>query len=276
MIFDTHAHYNLDCFDANREALFQQMKDTGIDKVICPSIGFAENAQMLHKLESYGWITFAVGIHPSRTPLLDWDDEFIEAELRRMASHPRVVAIGELGLDYHSGLENHPHFIEREMLWFHRQLSIATEAKLPLVLHIRSSAERPGRANEDAIRILQDDSQPHSGVVHCYNSDYETACRFLDIGDYVFGIGGCLTYENMDALRQAVIKLPLDRLVLETDAPFLVPTGCSGKRNTSLNLPTVIQLIADLKKVSVETVEQVTYKTAIQMFPMRKCMEDLG
>ena len=266
MIFDTHAHYNLTCFDQNREVLFQKMKEAGVEKVLCPSISFEENQRMLDTLAPYGQVLFAVGIHPTRTPLFDWSDGYMDGELRRLAARPRVAAIGELGLDYHRGLENHPDLIARERCWFQRQLNIASDLELPLVLHIRSSPEHPHRAYRDALEILRAQPRAFSGVLHCYNSDYETACRFLEGGDYRFGIGGCLTYEGMDHLRQAVAKLPLERILLETDAPFLPPRGCPEKRNTSLNLPAVIQLIAELKHCSPETVEQTTFETAEQLF----------
>lgn len=266
MIIDTHAHYNLSCFDQTRERLFSAMKEAGIEKVLCPAIDFESNEQMMNLLNSYDWIVFAIGIHPSRTPMYDWDDNFLDKELRRMAANERVAAIGELGLDYHHIRADQIDFVNREKEWFQRQLNIARDFVLPLVLHIRSSAEQPEQADRDAISILQEQAYSYEGVVHCYNSGYDIACQYLDVGNYYFGIGGSVTYPQADSLRDAVRKLPLERLVLETDAPFVKPVGCTGKRNTSLNLPVVIQTIAELKNLSPEQVEISTAQNAESLF----------
>lgn len=265
MIFETHAHYDLPQYDNDREALFERLNNANIGRIVCPAIGFESNRQMLKVLKPYQKVSFAVGIHPSRTPLEGFQDDEMEMELRKLTTAPRVVAIGELGLDYHGGLMEHTDFIERQRVWFRRQLGIARESGLPLVLHLRSENEQSEQALWDGLAILQEQSHRYKGVVHCFHDSYDVAKRYLDAGEYYFGIGGVLLFAGQEIFRDAVKKLPLDCLVLETDSPFLSPKG-KRERNTSLILPDVIRLIAELKHCDAETVEAVTTENAERLF----------
>lgn len=265
MIFETHAHYDLPQFDRDRDELIAGLRAAGIGPIVVPAIGFDSNQQMMRVMEPYDDVWFSVGIHPSRTPVDSTLDEEMDAALRQLAAHPRVVAIGELGLDYHNGLGAQPDLIQRQREWFRRQLAIARDTNLPLVLHLRSDNERPEQALWDGLHIIGESGHEYRGIVHCFHDSYQTAKGFLDAGEYYFGIGGVLAFEHQEVFRDAVARLPLETLVLETDAPFLHPMG-RRERNTSLILPDVVKLIAELKGCTTEKVEEVTTENAQRLF----------
>lgn len=265
MIFETHAHYDLPQFDDDRCELMKKLRESGIGPIVVPAIGFESNRQMMKVMEPFDDVWFAVGIHPTRTPVEAYADEEMDAVLRQLTAHPRVAAVGELGLDYHNGLGDHPDMMKRQREWFYRQLAIAGDARLPLVLHLRSDEKAPEQAFLDGLNILQEDGRDHRGIVHCFHNSYDTAKRFLDAGEYCFGIGGVLAFEHQEVFRDAVARLPLESMVLETDAPFLSPMG-KRERNTSLILPEIVKLIAELKHCTPEKVEQVTTENARRLF----------
>lgn len=265
MIFETHAHYDLSQFDRDRKELIAALRGKGIGSIVVPAIEFESNRRMMKVMEPFDDVWFAVGIHPSRTPVDSSADEEMDSVLRQFAAHPKVVAVGELGLDYHNGLGEQTDLIQRQKEWFRRQLAIARDVNLPLVLHLRSENGQSEQALLDGLEMLREDSCQYKGVVHCFHNSYEVAKRFLDNGDYWFGIGGVLAFEKQAVFRDAVARLPLESLVLETDAPFLSPKG-KQERNTSLILPEVVKIIAELKHCSAEQVEQVTAENAQRLF----------
>ncbi len=257
-MIDSHAHYDYVKFDGDRDKILDACKTAGIDGVLNPAITIESNFQMRKKLERYDWIYYAVGIHPKR--LGEWDSKkncFWHDILENCVNEKHVVAIGELGLDY----SQNPSDAEKlqQEYWFRSLLDLGKLKKLPLVLHIRD-------AHEDAISILREYPLEQSGVVHCFCGDLETARIYVEELGLYLGIGGKVTYPTEEALRHAVTHIPLERILLETDAPFVKPKDCVGKRNTSLNLPVIVKEIAQLKGISEEEVVAVTMKNTKDLF----------
>ncbi|MGN1411275.1 MAG: TatD family hydrolase [Oscillospiraceae bacterium] len=256
MIFDTHTHYDYKNFNLNRDVLLNEMYQKGITKIVNPAISFDSNITMREKLEKYPWIFFTTGIHPKYITEEQYVGEDIQHEkaIREFAKDIRTVAIGETGLDYHYSQV----FKERQAFWFRKQINIALDTNLPLILHIRE-------ADEDAIKILKDyPFKENFGIVHCFNSSYEIAKTYIDMG-FLLGIGGTITLLDKEYLRDVVKNIPLESIVLETDAPFIKPLNWEGS-NTSLSLPIVAQTIADVKKIPIESVYQKTFDTASKLF----------
>lgn len=256
MIFDTHAHYDHKRFNSTRDNLLNELYSNNIVKVVNPAIDYESNFTMQETLQDYSWIYFAVGIHPKMITQENHNNEDIEREesLRNLVKTSRVVAIGETGLDYHYSTE----FKSRQILWFHKQIQISQDTKLPLILHIRE-------ADNDAINILKEYSfNQNAGIVHCFNGDYQLAKTYLDMG-FLLGIGGTITYPDMYELQNVIKNIPLSSIVLETDSPFVKPLGWIGKNN-SLSLPLTIKSIADIKNVDYQTVEDITFENASKLF----------
>lgn len=252
MIFETHAHYDDKAFDEDRELLIGQLQKAGIGCVVNIGASLESCKTTIKLMEKYDFFYGALGVHPSETAELN-EDNF--AWLFRQCELKKCVAVGEIGLDYYW---DEP---ERELQkkWFRRQLCMAKELGLPVVIHSRDAAQ-------DTIEIMREEQADKiGGVVHCFSYTKETAQIFLDMGFYI-GVGGVITFKNGKKLREAVEKIPLERIVLETDSPYLSPEPNRGKRNSSLNLPYVAEQIAAIKGVSVKEVENVTYENALKLY----------
>ncbi len=252
MIFETHAHYDDKAFDEDREELIGQLQPAGIGCVV--NIGASLNSckKTIELMEKYNFFYGAIGVHPSDTAELD-EENF--AWLSEQCRREKCVAVGEIGLDYYW---DEP---EREIQkkWFRRQLRLAKELGLPAVIHSRDAAQ-------DTIEIMKEEhAEEIGGVVHCFAYTKETAQIFLDMGFYI-GVGGVVTFKNGKKLKETVEAIPLERIVLETDSPYLSPEPNRGKRNSSLNLPFVVEQIAAIKGVSPEEVERVTYENALKLY----------
>lgn len=258
-MIDTHTHYDHELFNTTREKILTDCHNSGIEYMINAAISFETNKTMREKLSKYPWISYGIGIHPSCVGETDEvRDAMWECEIRKMADESGVVAIGETGLDYHN--KNRDEVNPRQTFWFKKLLSIAEEKKLPVILHIRE-------ADEDGMEILKEFSLNDSGVVHCFKSDWKAAQFYLDKGLYL-GIGGAVTHPKNIALRDAVQKIPLDRIVLETDAPYVKPLNCQSEVNTSLELPKVVQVLSELKGISCEEIIGKTTENAKRLFQL--------
>lgn len=262
MYIDSHCHYDLANFNADREALLKTMKLAGIGAVVVPAILAESNINMRTKLDAfcssdaYPKIYYAAGIHPTRV----WKNgEMCDATRMKFildaVNKEGTVAVGETGLDYHLPYITDA-LIEKERFWFEFQLCLAEERSLPLILHIRDAAK-------DALAILSSHNLANGGVAHCFDGDMAEAERYLSLGLHL-GIGGAIF--SSDALCEVVAKAPLDRLLLETDAPFMKPTWDMHKVNTSLNLPKIAERIAELRQTDLETVEHQTTENAKKLF----------
>ena len=255
-IFETHAHYDDEAFDKDREDILSQMKKSGIDKIVNIGASIESSKYTVSLAEKYDFIYGAVGVHPSETDGMTEDDIKL---IRDMTKHDKVKAIGEIGLDYHyDGTDR-----DNQKKWFIRQLELARELKLPVVIHSRDAAQ-------DTIDIMKsEDAASIGGVVHCYSYSREIAKTFLNMGFY-FGIGGVITFKNGKKLKETVKYLPIDKIVLETDSPYLAPEPHRGHRNSSLYLPYVVSEIAGIKDISEEEVAEITYKNAMNLYRMNE------
>ena len=252
MIFDTHAHYDDEDFDVDREVLLLEMKAAGVSHIVNIGASLESTKRSLELAKQYDFIYAAVGVHPSDTGELN-EETF--AWLREQCSQPKVVAVGEIGLDYY--WDEPDRTIQKE--WFARQIALAREVKLPLVIHSRDAAQ-------DTIDIMKaEKAEEVGGILHCFSYTKETAKIFLDM-DFSFGIGGVVTFKNAKKLKEAVEYIPMDKIVIETDCPYLSPEPNRGKRNSSLNLPYVIKVIAELKNLPEEEVMKITYENAKKIY----------
>lgn len=252
MIFDTHAHYDDDAFDEDRESLLSSLSDYGVGGVVNVGASLSSCHQTLALVEKYNFIYGAIGVHPSETAELT-EESF--AWLRTAAKASKIVAIGEIGLDYY--WEEPEHEIQKE--WFRRQLALARELALPIIVHSRDAAS-------DTFQILKEHhAEQLGGVIHCYSYSLAFAKEYEKMGFY-FGIGGVVTFKNARKLVEVVDYLPLDRIVLETDAPYLAPVPVRGSRNSSVNLSYIAQRIAEIKNVSYEEVLTRTCENAKKLY----------
>ena len=256
MIFETHAHYDDAKFDTDREMLLAELPQRGISPVINVGSSIATTKTTLSLAQEYPFLYAAVGVHPS-----DVDDlnEDTYAWLRQQTTLQKTVAVGEIGLDYYWPEPDH----ETQKKWFLRQLELAREIKKPVIIHSRDAAK-------DTVDLMTEaHAEEIGGVIHCYSYTKETAKIFLDMGFY-FGIGGVLTFKNAKKLKEAVEYIPMDRIVLETDCPYLAPEPNRGKRNSSLNIPYVIAAMAQIKEITEEEVRKAAWDNSLKLYRMDK------
>lgn len=255
-IFDTHAHYDDEAFDEDREILLSRLPEEGIARVVNVGASLDTSRKALDLSERHDHIYCAVGVHPSETGGLNEEDF---EQLKHLCACPKCVAVGEIGLDYYWE-EPDP---EIQKGWFMRQMDMARELSLPVVIHSRDAA----KDTIDLMRAAK--AEEIGGVIHCYSYTKETARIFMDMG-FIFGIGGVLTFKNARKLKETVEYLPMDRIVLETDCPYLAPVPFRGKRNSSLNIPYVIAAIAEIKGISEEKVREHTWKNAHRLYGLQE------
>lgn len=252
MIFDTHAHYDDEAFAEDREELLSGLKANGIDNVVNVSANIQSVESTLELMRQYSFIYGAIGVHPSETEELN---EARMAWLEETSREPKVVAIGEIGLDYHWDEPDK----EVQKYWFVRQLKLAGKVKLPVVIHSRDAAK-------DTLDIMKaEKAEEIGGVIHCFSYGVQMAREYLNMGFYL-GIGGVVTFTNAKKLKEVVTYMPMDRLVLETDCPYLSPVPNRGKRNSSLNLPYVVKAVSELKGISQEEVIAITSENARALY----------
>ena len=256
MIFDTHAHYDDEQFDADREALLSGMKAGGVGMIVDAAATVASWDKILELTEKYPFLYGSVGVHPDEVGDLN-EENF--ARMSELADRKKIVAIGEIGLDYYWPEPDH----ETQKKWFLRQLDLAREIKKPVIIHSRDAAK-------DTVDLMTEaHAEEIGGVIHCYSYTKETAKIFLDMGFY-FGIGGVLTFKNAKKLKEAVEYIPMDRIVLETDCPYLAPEPNRGKRNSSLNIPYVIAAMAQIKGITEEEVRKAAWDNSLKLYRMDK------
>lgn len=256
MIFETHAHYDDAKFDTDREMLLAELPQRGISPVINVGSSIATTKTTLSLAQEYPFLYAAVGVHPS-----DVDDlnEDTYAWLKQQTTLQKTVAVGEIGLDYYWPEPDH----ETQKKWFLRQLDLAREIRKPVIIHSRDAAK-------DTVDLMTEArAEEIGGVIHCYSYTKETAKIFLDMGFY-FGIGGVLTFKNAKKLKEAVEYIPMDRIVLETDCPYLAPEPNRGKRNSSLNIPYVIAAMAQIKEITEEEVRKAAWDNSLKLYRMDK------
>lgn len=252
MIFDTHAHYDNQAFDEDRETLLTSLTNAGIGRVVNIGASLESTKRTLELMEQYPFIYGAVGVHPSESGELKEEDmAWLESLLRR----EKVVAVGEIGLDYYWKEPD----ISIQKHWFIRQLDLARRHSFPVVIHSRDAAK-------DTLDIMKAEKAGEiGGVIHCFSYSREMAREYLNMGFYL-GIGGVSTFQNARHLKEVIAYAPLEKLVLETDCPYLAPVPHRGKRNSSLYLPLVVQAIAEIKGITREQVEDQTWENGVVLF----------
>lgn len=259
---DTHCHLDFDRFEPDRNKVISRAWEAGLVKILNPGIDLPSCREAIHLAERYpNEIFAAVGVHPNHGA--GWTEDELRA-LRELAQHPGVVAIGEIGLDYYR--EYTPHDVQRIML--RQQLNLAAEVNLPVVLHNRESTPDLMKILEEWINTLQKQNHPlaeRPGVLHSFSGDLDTAQRGISMG-FVLGIGGPVTFKNAHDKKELVRNIPLDRILLETDAPFLTPHPHRGKRNEPGYIPHIAEEIAKLKETSLEEVAKTTTTNAQNLF----------
>ncbi len=248
----------------------QRALGAGVARILIPGLNVASSRQAVSLADEYPALFAAVGIHP--TDLEKLDDLVLE-ELRSLAKHPRVVAIGEIGLDYYwvTDLDGQSH--QRDAL--HKLLGLARNLHKPVIIHAREKDDAEhGACAEDLISILEqwvrqlgtgDEAPPAPGVLHSYSGSLETALRALDLGFYI-GVTGPVTYKNAVSRRQVIAAIPLDRLLIETDAPYLAPHPYRGKRNEPAYVAHIADKIAQIQSRTPQEVVAVTGNNAARLF----------
>jgi len=248
--FESHAHYDDRRFQQDREALLKDLPVCGIEYVINIGCDLESSCASIELADTYDYIYATVGVHPHE--LSDMSDSTMSV-LRRLAGHEKVVGLGEFGLDYH--YDTHPKAIQKE--WFIKQLNLAKELNKPVIIHSRE-------ASQDTFDIIQK-SGHQKGVIHCYSGNAQMAMDYVKMGYYI-GIGGVITFSNAKKMVEVVKAVPLERILIETDSPYLSPNPNRGKRNDSRNLAFIVEKIAEIKGVSPEVVAEISMKNGKKLF----------
>lgn len=251
MIFDTHAHYDDSQFEKDRDMVLASMPELGVGTIVNVSASYDSCRRAVALAEKYPFVYAAVGIHPDEVGALN-EETF--AEMKKLFQHKKVVAVGEIGLDYY--WDNEPHDVQQE--WFIRQVELARELDLPVLIHSREAAA-------DTMYVMKTYAQGLRGVIHCYSYSREMAEEYVKMGFYI-GIGGVVTFKNAKKLKEVAEAVPLKRIVLETDCPYMAPEPFRGRRNQSSYLRYVAEKIAELKDISTEEVIAVTEENARKLY----------
>lgn len=252
MLFDSHAHYDDSRFDEDRFELIEAVHSDGVGYILNSASDVPSSRKAIYLAEKYPFIYASAGVHPHEAGKADND---AEKKIYELLKNKKVVAVGEIGLDYY--YDHSPRDIQKK--WFARQIGIAREAGLPLIIHNRD-------AHEDVMRIAeQENAKQVGGVFHCYSGSAEMAARVLKNNFYI-SVGGPVTFKNAGKTAEVVQTVPIDRLLVETDCPYLAPEPFRGKRNHSGYLPYIVEKISQLKGLSFEEVEKITADNAKRLF----------
>ena len=271
MLVDTHCHLYFESFDEDLQQVLARSVDEGVGRILSPGIDLKTSREAVNLAEAYPQVYAAIGVHPNDS--LSWTEGTID-ELRLLADHPKVVAIGEIGLDYYR--DRAPKDLQQKV--FREQLLLAAETALPVVIHTRNSSKGSLDAMEDALAILanwQTDLAASSpllyerpGVLHSFSGDEEIARRAIHL-NFQIGITGPVTFKNAPDLQRLVGLLPLDHLLIETDAPFLTPHPHRGKRNEPSFVRLVAEKIAQIHNLPLDVVADITTNNAGRLFNWR-------
>ena len=251
MIFDTHAHYDDKQFSEDRDQVLSSMQEQGVGTIVDASATADSWERVLELTRRYSFVYGMIGVHPDEVGDLN-EENF--ARMEQLLHEKKIVAVGEIGLDYYWDKEQHE--IQKE--WFICQLQLARKLNMPVNIHSREAAQ-------DTMEIMKEHAADMKAIIHCYSYSKEMAEEYVKMG-YLLGIGGVVTFKNARKLVEVVEYAPLESLLLETDSPYLAPIPNRGKRNSSLNIPYVVEKIAEIKGVSREEVEEVTWKNSFRVF----------
>lgn len=251
-IFDTHAHYNDDRFEEDRYLVLSSLPESGVCGVINCGTDVSSSAASKKLAETYDYIRFAAGVHPEdcAKPQTETDLGVIES----MLSHPKCVAVGEIGLDYY--WQEVPR--ELQLCFFEKQLRLANEHNLPVIIHDRE-------AHGDTMELVK--KYRPRGVLHCYSGSVEFMRDYVKLGMYL-GFGGSVTFKNAKKTVEVAAEIPLDRLLLETDCPYLAPVPFRGKRNTSALIPYTAERIAQIRGMEPQKLVDLATENAKRLFSL--------
>jgi TatD DNase family protein len=255
---DTHCHLTLSAFDQDRQQILTRAKEAGVNLLLVPGLDLSSSRRAVELAQQHPEIFAAVGIHPHNAET--WNPT-TKHELKELAGYPKVVAIGEIGLDYYRNLSPP----ELQQVAFQGQLDLALELELPVVIHNRNAVDDLMGFLETWSKKLPPSLENRAGVLHANSADLEMAQKAIETGFYI-GVAGPITYHNAEALRRVTAQLPLDRVLLETDAPYLTPHPKRGKRNEPAYLQLVAQQSANLFEVSMNTIAATTTQNAAELF----------
>ena len=255
--FDSHSHYNDEKFNEDREQLIQDTYKQGITKFVCAGYNIQSSLDSLEMTKKYDFIYSICGISPNDIPqseqeLWKYIDEI--SQITKQNNDKKLVAIGEIGLDYYWNKENK----ELQKQAFIKQIELANELELPIVIHSRD-------ASVDTIEILKTNSVHKKGIFHCCQLNQEMIRQALELGFYI-SFAGPITFKNAKNADECVKMVPMDKILIETDSPYLSPEPYRGKRNDSRNVKFVAKKIADIKGLSLEDVARITYENAMRIF----------
>ena len=259
-LIDTHAHLNFDNFKNSLDEIIDNAKQAGVEKIIIPGVTLQDTPEIIKITEKYSNVFGAVAVHPSESK--DWKDEYYD-EIKKYACHEKIVAIGETGLDYYWDKS----FANKQKYVFREHLKLAKEMNLPVIVHDRE-------AHADILEILKE-FLPRSGseqlipqvktIMHCFSGDVEFAFECMEIGCYI-AIGGPVTFKNAKNIKEVAQKVPLEKLLIETDAPFLAPHPFRGKQNEPLKIKFIAEEIAKIKGISFEEIANTTSQNAEKIY----------
>ncbi len=251
-IFDTHAHYDSGAFNSDRMELLADLPNQGVELILNPGCDLPSSRKAVELAEAFPHVYAAVGFHPS--DCADFNEAAVD-ELRKLAQeHPKVRAIGEIGLDYY-WKDNPPKEFQAQV--FHRQMELAEELKLPVIVHDRE-------AHQDCLRCVQ--GHPNiTGVYHCYSGSIEDAKTLVKMG-WMISFTGVITFKNARRALEIIDWLPMDRIMVETDAPYLTPEPFRGKRNDSSKVQYMCKAIAEVKGMEEEEVARITLENGRRFF----------
>jgi TatD DNase family protein len=254
MLVDTHCHLDFNSFDDDRKAVVERAVAAGVERIVVPALDLENCPAVLSLTGQFQQVFAAVGVHPNSTAA--WQDEWVD-EIRAFAQHDKVVAIGEIGLDYYWDYASKA--TQHRALSL--QLELAAELDLPVIIHNRES-------DEDVLRLLGQSAlngRSRPGVLHSFSTSWETAEKALAMGFYL-GFTGPITYKKADQLREVAAKAPLDRILVETDAPFLAPQQHRGRRNEPAFVVYVVEKIAEIRGLAAAEVARLTTENAARLF----------
>ena len=249
-LIDTHAHLDFEKFQENLDEVLENSKAVGVEKIIIPGVTLEDTPKIINLIEKYENLFGAVAVHPSEAK--GWQAEYYEI-LKEYAQHDKVIAIGETGLDYYWDKT----FKETQQHVFRRHLELAEELNIPVIVHDRE-------AHDDVLEILKEFPEV-KGVMHCFSGNVEFALECVKIGYYI-ALGGPVTFKNAKDPKEVAKQIPIEKLVLETDSPFLAPHPYRGKENNPSKIILVAQTIAEIKGISVEELGEITSRNAEKLF----------
>lgn len=255
---DTHCHLTSPQFDKDRGEVLKRAKEEGVNRFLVPGLDLASSRRAVKLSQRYPEIYVAVGFHPHNAK--DWNHS-TKQELRELAQSDKVVAIGEIGLDYYRNLSPR----EKQRSVFQEQLDLALEMELPVVIHNRNSIDDLMSCIESWSARLPTTLRSAPGVLHANSADLENTHKFIEAGFFI-GVAGPITYKKAEVLRRITAELPLERVILETDAPYLTPNPKRGKRNEPSYLQLIAQQCATLFEVSLNTISATTSQNATELF----------